>query len=326
MMKVAIIVLLGLLSIASATRSEKEYQSLFTSWMRNHGKSYAHDDFMVRYKNFKNNLNEIDAYNALESGATLGLNKFSDLSREEFKRYYTGLKAKPADAKRNVVMLPEDNLATSVDWRTKKAVTPVKNQGDCGSCWSFSTTGSLEGLHAIQKGSLLSFSEQQLVDCSGSYGNEGCDGGLMDYAFQYVEKYGIETESDYPYTAEDGTCQYQKSKAVFTNKNYVDVATDNEKQLAAAVNIEPVSVAVEADQPAWQSYTGGIVTANCGTALDHGVLVVGYGTSGKQDYWIVKNSWGADWGESGYIRIAKDNSSNKPGVCGIAMQPSYPTL
>jgi C1A family cysteine protease len=239
--------------------------------------------------------------------------------------YVSGVKL-PKISPDNVQVLPEDSAATSVDWRTKNAVTQVKNQGQCGSCWAFSATGALEGLHAIKDGSLLAFSEQQLIDCSSSYGNQGCGGGIMDNAFLYVEAYGIETEQDYPYTGVQGPCKYDKSKVKFANTGYVDVTPNNEKQLEAAVNIGPVSVAVEADQPAWQMYTGGIVTANCGTNVDHGVLIVGYGVQGTQAYWIVKNSWGPEWGENGYIRIAKGTSTNSPGMCGIATMPSYPTV
>jgi len=218
-------------------------------------------------------------------------------------------------------------LPTSVDWRTQNAVTPIKDQGQCGSCWAFSTTGALEGIVAIKTGTLTSFSEQQLVDCSSSYGNEGCNGGLMDQAFQYiVDKKGLCSEASYPYKAVDGSC---KTCTVVSGSNisgYQDVAANSESSLQAAVAGQPVSVAIEADTMVFQFYSGGILSdPSCGTQLDHGVLAVGYGTdSAGKAYWIVKNSWGNSWGEQGYIRLAR-NVSAKQGECGIAMQASFPT-
>jgi C1A family cysteine protease len=325
MNKYTVVVLLAFAVYALAARTEQEYQKEFVEFMHTHQKSYAHDEFQSRYSTFKANMDIIDNYNARGLSFTLAMNKFGDLGREEFKRLYTGLK----NVRRgnNTVYLSTDNLPDSVDWRKSGAVTPVKDQGQCGSCWSFSTTGSLEGLNYIKSKKLVSFSEQQLVDCSQSYGNQGCDGGLMDDAFQYVAAQGIETEADYPYTAEDGTCAYSKSKTVFKNKAYTDVPQDTPLQLQAAVAQQPVSVAIEADQSCFQFYSGGVLSyPSCGDSLDHGVLVVGYGTASGTPYWIVKNSWGASWGEQGYIRIARSTStSSDEGECGIDMMPSYPT-
>jgi cathepsin L len=169
----------------------------------------------------------------------------------------------------------------------------------------------------------VKLSEQQLVDCSGSYGNLGCNGGLMDNAFKYTQKYGIESEANYGYKAVDGSCKYNASKVVFKNSGFVDVPARNLDQLAAAVNLQPVSVAVDAES--WQFYSSGIYSANCGTSLDHGVLLVGYGSESGKDYWIVRNSWGTSWGENGYIRLKK-TSGKGTGECGIALSASYPTL
>jgi C1A family cysteine protease len=184
----------------------------------------------------------------------------------------------------------------------------------------------LEGLHFLSKGTLLSFSEQQLVDCSQSYGNFGCDGGLMVDAFKYVADQGIELESVYPYTAEDGTCAYSASSVVFKNTGYTIVTSNNVNALMTAIAQQPVSVAVDADQSAWQLYSSGVVkAANCGTQLDHGVLAVGYGTYQGTDMYIVKNSWGAAWGMNGYILLER-TAKNDVGTCGIQMEPSYPTV
>jgi C1A family cysteine protease len=211
-----------------------------------------------------------------------------------------------------------------VDWRQKNAVTPVKNQQQCGSCWAFSTTGSVEGAHAIKTGNLVSLSEQQLVDCSGAQGNQGCNGGLMDQAFQYIiSNNGITTESSYPYTAQQGTCQTNVTSAA-TISSFVDVTANSETSLMQAINVGPVSIAIEADQPCFQFYSGGILSdPSCGTQLDHGVLLVGYGTDSSTNtpYWIVKNSWGASWGESGYIRLIRNQNE-----CGVAAEASYPVV
>merc|ERR1711964_898699 len=225
-------------------------------------------------------------------------------------------------------LLDESNIADSVDWVAKGAVTPVKNQGQCGSCWAFSTTGSAEGAYQIATGKLLSFSEQELVDCAGSYGNQGCNGGLMDDGFKYLKAKGDEKEASYAYTAKTGTCNSAKQSAAdgvaagaVTGLN--DVTPQSCADLMAAVQKGPVSVAIEADQSGFQHYSSGVFSGTCGTQLDHGVLVVGYGTDSGKDYWKVKNSWGATWGQKGYILMAK-GTKGKEGQCGIAHQPSYP--
>ena len=199
-------------------------------------------------------------------------------------------------------------------------MTPIKNQEQCGSCWAFSTTGSVEGVSFISTGKLPSVSEQQLVDCSGAEGNQGCNGGLMDYGFEYIIKNkGITGETDYPYTAKDGTCAAAGKPVAATISGYKDVPVNSEVGLETAIVTQPVSVAVEADQSVFQYYTGGVMDSACGTQLDHGVLAVGYGTEGGKEYYKVKNSWGADWGAKGYILLARGAKFNPSGQCGIQM-------
>merc|ERR1712054_309928 len=240
---------------------------------------------------------------------------------EEWKRM-NGYKAE-LKTEFNYADLDTANLADEVNWVTAGAVTPVKNQAQCGSCWAFSSTGSMEGAHKIATGNLVSLSEEQLVQCSTV--NSGCNGGLLDYAFEYAKTTPMVTEDAYPYTSgtgRTGTCNkgMEEGGAVSVT-SYHDVSADRSgAALKAAVAKQPVSVAIEADRMAFQGYTGGVITGtSCGTQLDHGVLAVGYGTENGEEYFLVKNSWGASWGEQGYVKIGQAN------VCGITQQPSYPT-
>jgi len=284
-----------------------------------------------RFTAFVENVAIIEKENAKGNSYKLGINEFADLTAEEFKQQYYGYKP-PAQKWGDVPYLgtheynANESLASSVDWTQKGKVTPVKNQGQCGSCWAFSTTGSLEGAYAIATGNLVSFSEQQLVDCAKSYGEQGCNGGEMDSAFQYAQKNGLDTEASYPYKAVQGTCQTSSGKVGLPAgavTGFKDVQ-HNTQALMSAVALGPVSIAIEADKSVFQLYHSGVLSSACGTTLDHGVLVVGYGTESGQDYWLVKNSWGATWGLSGYIKLLR--GKNAQGECGILMQPSYPLV
>lgn len=299
-----------------------------------HEKVYEHEkEELLRKEIFMKNLNFIRQHNKkYENGEvtfTVGVNRFADLTNEEFRAKMNGFKVPEGYVSQGDKFEFDENLEVpnSVDWRKKGAVTPIKDQGQCGSCWAFSATGSLEGQTYLKTKKLPSLSEQNLVDCSTSQGNEGCNGGLMDYAFTYVKSNkGIDTEASYPYTAEDGSCKYKAKNKGATCSGYVDITSGSEKALQQAVaKIGPVSVAIDASNDSFQLYKSGVYKEpNCSTKqLDHGVLAVGYGTVKKGGaYWLVKNSWGTSWGMKGYIMMAR----NHKNMCGIATMSSYPTV
>jgi len=322
-MKVTLFLLVALPLLLSAITVENS----FKSWMTLHTKSYKSNvEYQHRLNVYKNNLAIVEDHNRRNLGFTLAMNLFADLSVEEFAQLYL-------QPKFNASALPQVNLheddgvkADTIDWRTKGAVTAVKNQGQCGSCWAFSTTGSVEGVYQISKGQLISSSEQQLVDCSRSFGNMGCNGGLMDSAFKYIiqSSKGLDTESSYPYTARDGTCKFNAANIGTKISSYKDVPRGSESGLTSAINSNPVSVAIDAAHSSFQLYHSGVYyESRCSASqLDHGVLAVGYGSNGgaNQDYYIVKNSWGTSWGAQGYILMSRNRNNN----CGIATASSYP--
>jgi len=315
--------ILAVLACALAA-TEQEYRTSFTQWMRVNQRTYHHADFQARYAIFKSNYDIVEANNAEENGMKLALNKFADLSSQEFGRLYLGYKmpanfTQTATSTHNIQALP-----TAWDWNTKGAVTPIKNQGQCGSCWSFSTTGSTEGCHQIKTGTLVSLSEQNIMDCSDSYGNAGCDGGLMTAAMQYIiANKGVDTEASYPYTAETGSqCLFKKADVGATLSSFTNVQTGSESDLQAKTYMGPVSVAIDASHSSFQLYSSGVYyePACSATQLDHGVLSAGWGMDGSKAYWLVKNSWGPTWGQEGWIWMSRNRDNN----CGIATSATLP--
>jgi C1A family cysteine protease len=290
----------------------------FKKFVYKYGKIYEDfDNFRKREKIYFDNLDYIEKSNT-ENSYQLGMNQFGDLTNKEFGENAKSRYGTTTSCNVSLYVNNETSYNTSIDWVDKGAVTPIKNQGQCGSCWAFSTTGAVEGLYQIKTGKLVSLSEQDLVDCASSYGNQGCNGGLMDNGFQYIIDNGICTEKDYPYKGKDGTCK------VCTRNKYItgcaDVKSKDEDELMRAVAKQPVSIAIEADKLSFQFYRSGVYSAkNCGTNLDHGVLLVGYGEEDGKKYWKVKNSWGTTWGNDGYINILRGT-----GLCGVTMQPSVP--
>tara|TARA_B100000700_G_C14888934_1_gene781761 strand:- start:296 stop:1066 length:771 start_codon:yes stop_codon:yes gene_type:complete len=220
-----------------------------------------------------------------------------------------------------------DNHPFRIDWRKNHKVSSVKNQLHCGGCWAFSSSGAVESAWAIKNNVLYNLSQQELIDCSSDYGNHGCEGGSMDLGFQYIIDNGLCTNLSYPYVASDQECQKDCSSVVNITK-YGDLRQNDEFNLLLGVVQQPVSVAIQANKRSFQLYQSGIYSdLDCGTQLDHGVLVVGYGYDIDLDmkYWIIKNSWGNQWGENGYIRILRDIEDDR-GLCGIAMGPSIPIV
>jgi len=293
-----------------------------------HKKVYRPLEDLRHRQTWEENLMKISIHNLEESLGqhtwTMGVNAFTDLTAEEFKQMHNC--NRKGNNQINATFFEEDGnvqLPKFVDWRKKGAVTPIKDQGQCGSCWAFSSIASLEGLNAIKNKKLANFSEQQLVDCSKK--DHGCNGGLMVTALSYTAKNGIESEKGYPYKAKDQQCAFNKSEVVFKNKGVKQIAQGSEIGLTKAVaQVGPISVAIDASHGSFQMYQSGVYyEPQCDPDfLDHGVTVVGYGTENQHPYYLVKNSWGTGWGDKGYIKMSRNRKNN----CGIASMASFPTL
>jgi C1A family cysteine protease len=297
----------------------------FLKYVAKYGKSYGtKEEFEFRADLFKKTLTALSQENSKNDNTfRVAANKFADWTPAEYRRM---LAYKPLRGNVTPVVDTPVSIPTSIDWRTEGAVNPVKDQGQCGSCWAFSAVGAMESRIKIKTGTLPSLSEQQLVDCAGGiYENQGCNGGDMGTAMDYAHDKGMEREATYPYTAMDGNCNYDSSKVIARPVSRANVTPNNAVALKTAIAAGPVSVAIEADTFVFQFYSGGILNSKaCGTNLDHGVVAVGYGVDpSKGEYYIVRNSWGSSWGVKGYINIAVVDGA---GICGIQMEPVYPNF
>lgn len=290
------------------------------------------EELETRFSIFRKNFAGILVHNEdLNQNFTMGVNQFTDLTPEEFKaQYLSGLKSSELGSYGCKSFSSSANDApVSIDWRSKGVVNPVRDQGQCGSCWAFATTANAESVWAISSGQLYDLSEEFLVDCASGIGylNMGCNGGQPDSAMKYMINNGQCYESSYPYkagvTKTAGTCQ-SCSKAPVHFSSCYDVTPKDQISLKNAVAKQPVAIAIEADTRYFQSYSGGILdSADCGTKLDHAVEIVGYGTENGMDYWNVRNSWSSSWGEEGYVRIKRTSLTNDIGICGVAAEPSF---
>lgn len=326
-------------AVAHALEEEGRQNMSFDEFVVTFNRSYNAEEYSRRKAIFEENVLRINEVNSKNLSYKLAVNEFADVSKDEFRTSHFGMRKPRADGflgavKKSPAYLGRhaysgSSVPEAVDWSSLGAVTPVKDQSMCGSCYAFSATGAIEGRIEIATGQLLSLSEQQIVDCSQENGNNGCNGGLMDFVFQYVSDNGICDEDEYPYLAsEQETCKASACLPVVAPgqvSGFYDVHPEDTKALMEALAEGPVAVAIEADETTFQFYKSGVLSAQCGANLDHGVLAVGYGKNEKGEaFWKVKNSWGENWGDHGYIFLSRDIEG--PGECGILLQASYPKI
>lgn len=323
MSRLAFLLMAAAAASTAYAAANNDHYSEFVAWTRKYGKLYSGpEEHVKRFLNYQNNYDLVKSLNSFKSGATFSLNKFADMSLPEFADTYLSVMRVPENARRGMRRLPANPFKAypeTLDWRNNGAVNSVKDQASCGSCWAFSAVANLEGAYFVAHNELPRLSEQQLVDCdhgcmiidNETSCNSGCDGGLPIIAFQYALQNGMMTESDYAYTGVGGTCNYDAKKATYKFSDAV-VVDENEDAMVTALNeYGPLSVGVDATF--WSFYTSGIYDSFCSSStLNHGVALIGYGTQGTTNYWIIRNSWGSSWGESGYMRIVR--GKNKCGI------------
>jgi len=333
MKSLAVVTLLGLVAVAAAAPldlNSEQAEWLFSQWRKEHNKEYSAEEAVHRFGVFMENVRWIHETNSKGLSYSVGINQFADLTLNEYRallgtRVPKGGLHTPHHRRHSSTDKAKANPPASWDWRQHNAVNPVQNQGQCGSCWAFTAGDAISGLWAIKTGLLFPVSVQEIVDCSGSQGNQGCNGGLPASAFAWViANGGVCDWQEYQYTAEDGNCESTNCTNVARITGTVSITAGDEASLMPATYGQPVSLAVEADSQSFQFYQSGVLDdPACGTNIDHGVTLVGWGTdaTAKKDYWLVRNMWGASWGEEGYIRIVRNKN-----MCGVAEAAAYPTL
>jgi len=313
-----------------AVTNADRYESAFEDFIRHFGKKYTDAERPRRFAAFRANCDVIEARNAQNKSYRLGITAFADLTPAEFAATY-GAPASLEPRLEGMADIPllgmelirNLSVPASVDWRTQGAVASIKNQGQCGACWAFAGAAAIEGAWKIATGQLVSLSEQQIVDCSGKYGTNGCKGGSIEGGIAYTVHAKLTNDASYPYSAKEGTCQENHNMIMIPEGGvvgYKHVQPQSDQALIEAVAQQPVAVAIEADQTIFALYKGGVLASDdCGEKIDHAVLVVGYGTDKGQDYWLIKNSWGETWGERGFGRLARGKKGG--GQCGITATP-----
>jgi len=336
--------------LASAQTNEEMYRQ-FDNYQQEYAKHYdTAERRAVAFEGFAASFRFIQTENAKGHSFKVGLNAFSDMLASDFRRTHFGAVGNVSNAAMNGLVFlgmhdetPVEDLPSAVDWRDHGAVTGVKDQGGCGSCWSFSTTGALEGAWKIATGTLVSLSEQQFLECDfgtgGTFGNSnwGCGGGEPYWAFDYVTGASLCTEWSYSYTAQDPDttehgqqlCKAHTSRCSVgiprgAVKGYKIVRRFSDSALMSAVAQQPISVGIDADADIFRHYSSGAITGSCGLFIDHAVLLVGYGTENGVGFYLVKNSWGSSWGDEGYVRIARGGFPF--GKCSITSSAHYPVV
>ncbi|KMZ71835.1 Cathepsin L-like cysteine proteinase [Zostera marina] len=299
----------------------------FARFAVRHGKVYGSvEEIVHRFRIFINSVDLIMSHNSKKLPYQLGINEFADMSWDEFQTHHLGAAQNCSATGKGNHILTDEKLPETKDWREDNIVSPVKSQGNCGSCWTFSTTGALEAAYTQQTGEAISLSEQQLVDCAGGFNNFGCNGGLPSQAFEYI-KYngGLDTEESYPYVGANGACHFRNKNVGVKIADSVNITEGSEDELKHAVGlIRPVSVAYQVIHD-FRFYKSGVFTSeNCGSGsmdVNHAVLAVGYGVENGMPYWLIKNSWGPKWGMNGYFKMEMGKN-----MCGVATCASYPII
>ncbi|XP_064383113.1 procathepsin L-like [Halichondria panicea] len=334
-MLVSVIAVLGLVAVSSAVEPKYEFVEEWQVWKSRHEKIYdTHLVELEKHLTWLSNKKYIEQHNANSHifGFTLAMNKFGDMTELEWTDYLSTYQVREQNENGNYskTFQPESQVydyPEAVDWRTKGAVTAVKDQGDCGASYAFSAMGALEGAYALAHGgNRESLSEQNIIDCSIPYGNHGCHGGNMYDAFLYViANDGVSKESAYPFFGKQSYCNYQKTYRGTSMSGSVSIKSGSEEDLLTAVaNVGPVSVAIDGANSAFRFYYSGVYdSSRCtSSSLNHAMVITGYGSYSGKKYWLAKNSWGTNWGQSGFVMMARD----KYNQCGIASDASYPTL